>query len=278
MPLVPVRDIVWDGGEINLISATYNNLSVSDDANSYSMTSPAGTTITGVIPTRMGRPLWLHNPGFSIVTLSHESSGSDPANRFTCPNGQSVVLGESEAVMLLYSEQDARWIVWPQNPNSGDSGTTFPSSPYAGQSFYRTDLHEEFRYDAGTNLWVGQRTVTVAMGEAGTASTSRIMDGVDGVQHGGDDRGWYFSEHMRLLHFEATWSNVGSFSFQLRRNNSTFRTISPSFTEQIADKDMFVSFAAGGVYAIRLVIGLSSPSNMQVHSTFCRTLPAGQGS
>lgn len=267
MSLVPHRDIVWDAQAIDADLGISIDLALSDDYNGFAFYSDSTTqVISGIVPTRSGRPIWISYTGTEALRIVHDSAGAFAENRILCPGGQELRLQDKDAVCLWYSTHDKRWRVIGERPIGWDFSTAFPASPYDGMPFYRTDLREEFRYDSANSLWVGQRTHTYNFGQSGTLSSGavRVMRGPGNTPHGGPDRGYQIPagwDEARIINFGAAWSTNNTVSWTVRRNNVTLLTVSATATNNCEDIDIFEAFTSGGRLQVAVLFNAGTIAN-----------------
>jgi hypothetical protein len=89
----------------------YNPAGLSTTARWRLSTNAAGSQLTGLVATPTGSLRWLENIGTGVLTLLHENAGSTAANRFTCPNGEPVIVQPGGAAALFYDAVTSRYLV-----------------------------------------------------------------------------------------------------------------------------------------------------------------------
>lgn len=115
--------VVFDLGNQWRLTGVFSPASFSTIQNNYSpaslnianrlrLTATALTQITGLDSSTgvgNGTSIILHNIGTVAIQLTHQDTGSLAVNRFTCPNGNTYVLGAGKSVEVVYDSTSTTW-------------------------------------------------------------------------------------------------------------------------------------------------------------------------
>jgi hypothetical protein len=109
------------GGGAALCSQPRSPAQITSDQNNYApntfsnirLSSDAARSITGLVAGVPGEQIHcIRNVGSHAITLEHQHTSSDEANRFLSITGADIVLAAGEAAAGYYDDTDARWIIW----------------------------------------------------------------------------------------------------------------------------------------------------------------------
>lgn len=105
----PIANVVTSPSELTADQNNYNPGS----GDIFRLTANAARSITGIVGGSSGKAILLMNvDSTDAITLKHQSTSSDAANRIIVPwAGDYVLAAAGGAALLLYDATDSRWRV-----------------------------------------------------------------------------------------------------------------------------------------------------------------------
>lgn len=152
------------------------------------------------------------------------------------------------------------------------AGTSFPSSPSSGQSFYRTDLLELFFYNELLGRWLGELDQE-GFGDSNTASNNQFLRRFNGMLTAADS-GVHFPYDILITDISYNWNtpNNSTGNLQILSNGSVVHTVSWSSADMVSETGLSVVVPSGSVLAYRLNGISANISNSQGRFRFRRII------
>ncbi len=134
--------------------------------------------------------------------------------------------------------------------NTHPARSYFPTNPYDGQLFYRTDLDELFVWDSGRGKWLGELdSFTCAIGSAvGSSQYFRLANGVMS-----STVGLHVFDNITITRIVAGWGGTtASGTIQVRRDGVVVSSGVVKVQGELNAPDKNDSFTASGVFGVYL--------------------------
>jgi hypothetical protein len=115
-----LSNVVTNSSSTTNISAATNNLALSG-SNFQRMNCTVACNLTGIAPPSGGthydgRTMRLYNTGTANLTLKHNSTSSDIANRFCCVQAVDIILAPRDYAELIWDGTDGGLVAGQNNP------------------------------------------------------------------------------------------------------------------------------------------------------------------
>jgi len=128
------------------------------------------------------------------------------------------------------------------------AGTAFPTSPYDGQPFYRTDLDAQFWWDNGRSRWLGQCMILHGAKE-GSLLDDTYMRTIDGLVFS-STTGYYIPFDGTVVGISYNRGDTDTGTFEVRRSGVLVVGVAAGTTNSGSDMTLNADFTANGILSL----------------------------